>query len=280
MAFRELITFLSAHANNDNLLRVSSELAREQQARLVAVFVASGGFPSENPNAYARGEAVDAVIAEYLADETQARDIAQHRFAQLTRLSGMDGEWRDIGGFATATEVIAHARYADLSIVMLPEHLRRSLWGPEDILFAFGGPTLLVPRKPMTAGSVGKRILVAWNGSRESRRALNDSLPLLAQADSVTILMVDPEMVIAPHAGEPGVAIAGYLGRHGISPDIKQTTSASKDVGDLILDCAADINADFIVMGAYGHSRVFELVLGGATRTVLGQSPLPVLMSH
>jgi len=140
-----------------------------------------------------------------------------------------------------------------------------------------GRPVLIVPRYG-TFETVGERVLVAWNGSREATRAVHDALPLLKLASSVTVLSIDPEHDTGDRI--PGADIALHLARHGVAAEGMSTVGLDISVGDLLLSRAADLGADLIVMGAYGHSRVRELVLGGATRHILQHMTVPVLMSH
>jgi nucleotide-binding universal stress UspA family protein len=124
-------------------------------------------------------------------------------------------------------------------------------------------------------------VLVAWKPSREATRAVNDALPLLEAADQVTVLVVD---TTGPRhhreEAEPGSGIALHLARHGIKAVVEQTVAAGQSVADAMLSRAAELGCDLIVMGAYGHSRLRELVLGGVTREILRHMTVPVLMSH
>jgi nucleotide-binding universal stress UspA family protein len=122
---------------------------------------------------------------------------------------------------------------------------------------------------------IGKRPVIAWNGSVEAARAVSAALPLLHNAAKVTVLMFANQ----GGSSEPGADIAQYLVRHGIEVEVKVCPPAS-DAGHAILSEAAKLQADLLVMGAYGHSRFREMVLGGATRTILSELPLPVLMTH
>ncbi|HYU11246.1 MAG TPA: universal stress protein, partial [Stellaceae bacterium] len=115
---------------------------------------------------------------------------------------------------------------------------------------------------------------------REAARAVNDAMPLLAAAEAVTVLTIDPEQGPDGHGEIPGADIALHLARHGVKAQVERTISAGIGVGNMLLSWAADLEADLLVMGAYGHSRVRELLLGGATRTVLTSMTLPVLMAH
>jgi nucleotide-binding universal stress UspA family protein len=124
--------------------------------------------------------------------------------------------------------------------------------------------------------NLGKKILVAWNASREASRAVADAMPMLEAADSVEVFAVEPNGM----GDAPGADIAAHLARHGINATANKTTGLDIDVGDVLLNQAADSGADLIVMGGYGHSRMRELVLGGATRHILEHMTVPVLLSH
>ena len=205
---------------------------------------------------------------------------AETRFHETTRRRGIQGEWRvDTGDIIGITKL--HARYADLTIVGqgidlkdAPHDLR---FLPQELALGVGRPVLVVPRYG-TFDTVGERVLVAWNGSREATRAVHDALPILKLATNVTVLSIDPER----DTGErmPSADIALHLARHGVAAEGMSTLGLDISVGDLLLSRASDLGADLIVMGAYGHSRVREMVLGGATRHILQHMTVPVLMSH
>ena len=125
-----------------------------------------------------------------------------------------------------------------------------------------------------------RRILVAWNATRESIRAVADALPLLVKAKAVQVLVVDHERNRAGHGQEPGADIARHLTRHGAQVEVQRLSSGGKDVGQLLLSQAAAFGAELLVMGAYGHSQLREWMFGGVTRTVLYQAVLPVLLSR
>jgi nucleotide-binding universal stress UspA family protein len=121
---------------------------------------------------------------------------------------------------------------------------------------------------------------VAWNAGREAARAVTDALPLLTRADAVHVVAFNPDKGGADHGDTPGADIGLYLARHGVKVSVAQQQNEELAVGEQILSRAADLSVDLIVMGAYGHSRVRELMLGGATRTLLDSMTVPVLMSH
>jgi len=174
-------------------------------------------------------------------------------------------------------EVVAwRGRLSDLVIVGRPtEGLEAgTLLTLNAALMESGKPLLLAP--PTAPASIGRRIAVAWNGSAEAGRAVAFALPLLQRAESVTILTLteDSRTVSAP-AGE----LAAYLAWHGITAQA-QVIHAGSNAGSVLLEQCTALNADLLVMGAYTHSRLRQLILGGVTRHVLGHAQLPCLLCH
>jgi nucleotide-binding universal stress UspA family protein len=211
--------------------------------------------------------------------EEQARRAEAH-FQEGVRRGGLLGEWRVAEGDITGS-VRLHARYADLTVVGqgldlggAPQELARL---PEELALGVGRPVLVVPRYG-SFDTVGERVLIAWNGSREATRAVHDALPILKRAAKVTALSIDPEAEPEPRI--PGADIALHLARHGIAAEAATTPGGEVAIGDVLLSRAFDLGADLIVMGAYGHARMREMVLGGATRHLLRHMTVPVLMSH
>lgn len=149
---------------------------------------------------------------------------------------------------------------------------------PENLILSCGRPVLLVPYAS-NERSTGCRVLVAWDGSREATRAVHDALPFMRTAENTTILTVNGVHEFE-RARIPGADIATVLARHGVRVEVADIeTGAGDSVGEILLS-VADNGADLLVMGAYGHARWRELVMGGATRTILRSMTVPVLMSH
>ena len=123
---------------------------------------------------------------------------------------------------------------------------------------------------------VGENVLVAWDGGRRATRSVNDALPLLMGAKRVKVLAISPK----GHWVIETDGICRHLGRHGIDAEGEKFEAKAADIGHTIRTKAADMDADLIVMGAYGHTRWRELVLGGVTRHMLTHMTIPVLMSH
>ena len=221
---------------------------------------------------------------EYPDADTQAAEKAERletAFRERLRLSDVQGDWR-VGGKVSET-VVRQTRYADL-IVLSQADPNHPLPAPgrhlvEDVLLTSGRPTLVIPYVG-SFETIGTRVLVAWNNSREAARAVHDALPLLAKAASVTIMAVSPGRR-EPAADEAGtVDLIDHLARHGISAKAERTVAAGMSIPDVLLSYAADLNADLLVAGGYGHSRLRERILGSTTHVLLQHLTVPVLMSH
>ena len=144
---------------------------------------------------------------------------------------------------------------------------------------ASGRPLLMVP----FAGDfpvLGQDVLVGWNASAEAARAVNDALPILQRARKVTVLSVNPRRGIRGDGDVPAADIALHLARHGIRAEAAHTVVTDIGEGDALLSYAADIGADLLVTGMYGHSRLREMVFGGVTRSLLAEMTVPVFMAH
>jgi nucleotide-binding universal stress UspA family protein len=205
---------------------------------------------------------------------------AEALFKQAVKAAGVEKvEWRKSRRDAVESVPI-HGRYADVLVIGQPNETDASGVEPdfaERLVLASGRPALVIPY----AGdfpTVGTRVLVAWNASREATRALTDAIPILREAKQVDVIAFNPKD--APHGEVPGADIGLYLARHGIKVSVSQQTAEDVDVGNQLLSRAADLDSDLIVMGAYGQPRMKELILGGATRTILKSMTVPVLMSH
>ena len=142
-----------------------------------------------------------------------------------------------------------------------------------------GRPVLVTPHIGVSA-SPGKNILLCWNASREAARAASDAMPFLTAAEKVIVLAIDAKPSAKGHGAEPGADVAAWLARHGARVTVQRDTAVDSDVGNLIVSRAADFASDMIVMGVYGHSRMREVVLGGASRTLLASLTVPALIAH
>jgi len=177
-------------------------------------------------------------------------------------------------------EVSRLAQYFDATVLEQPNSERPDTSNViEAVLFGSGRPILIVPYIILHVPSQLRTVLVAWNEGRLAARAIADALPLLQMADRVEVVTVSGTN---PRGSRHGSAdmMAQHLAQHGIKADMKALARGDVDIGNTLVSYAADVSADLIVMGAYGHSRLREIVLGGTTRTILQSMPVPVLMAH
>jgi nucleotide-binding universal stress UspA family protein len=276
MSYKTILVHVDAGKRCPARVDLAIRLARQYDAHLVGLHALA---PFEPPG-YVLAEMGPAIIEAQRQVAAKELARAQSDFDKRVSAAGLGKvEWRSaLDDLVDA--VTLHARYADLVVIGQvdpAEDSRVPVDFPERVVLGGGRPVLVLPSAGSFA-SVGKRILVAWNGSREATRAVTDAIPLLQQADNVHVMAVNPRE--GEHGSVPGADIGLYLARHGVHVEIKTDHGAEIDVGNELLSRAADLDADLIVMGGYGHSRLKEWVLGGATRTILESMTAPVLMSH
>jgi nucleotide-binding universal stress UspA family protein len=177
--------------------------------------------------------------------------------------------------------VAARARYADLVVLPLPYGEHRGVEDEaviEAALFEGMAPVLVVPPKGMTDNDP-RRVVVAWNQSREALVAARRAMPFLRRAETVSIVVIDPPTHGAERS-DPGGLLCQLLVRHGVHAEVTVLARTLPRVSDVLARHLRDTNADLLVMGAYGHSRFREAILGGATRDMLEKAEVPVLLAH
>jgi nucleotide-binding universal stress UspA family protein len=257
-------------------------LARRHRARLVGCYVSPTVGSYDLPPAAHLGGLPDFVHPP-APDSEHAGDVAEimeQRFSDDLRLNGLEGTWI-LSGEDAVRDLSGQVRVCDLAILgqIDPDRPVRDQGGfqPEDVILQSGRPGLVVPYIG-GAETLGTRVLMAWDGSREASRALHDALPLIEPAAAVTVLTIGTgEAASAVPSAEMA---ASHLRRHGIEAKAEHTPSLDLAIADIILSRAADIAADLIVAGAYGHSRLRESLLGGTSRSLFERMTAPVLMSH
>ena len=279
MSLKEILVTLEAGAALERRILHAADLALAHEAHLVGLSVIEplnlAGYFSPGLQAIVEAEERHLEAAEHAA-----RKIEAEFRAACSRL-GLSAEWR-LGKGDTADVTVEHARYADLTITGQVNPESPPPGGaarlPERLALDSGRPVLIVPYVGRWE-TFGRRVLVSWNRAREAVRAVNDALPILQKAEHVTVLSINVEPGDS-RLNPPGADVALHLARHGIKVESSHTVAKDIAVGSAILSRASDLGADLIVMGCYGHSRVRELVLGGASREILGHMTVPVLMSH
>ena len=274
----EIVVFLDGHIEPAGILEFAGILAREHDARLISVFMQpeAAATPAQT---FARGKGMDRVIEVHRAQLEKIEADYRAEFEVVVHRHGIRSEWRSLPHLSS--EVGVHAYYADLVVIARPESADQTAGPPglaESLILSSGRPIIVFP--PRGTVSRVRRILVGWNATRESIRAVADALPLLVKAEAVEVLVADHQRHTEDHGQEPGADIARYLAHHGAHVEVRRLSSDGKDMGRLLLSQAVDFNADLLVMGAYGHTQLREWMFGSVTRTVLYEAGLPVLMSR
>jgi len=280
---KTVTVFLDGSASGQRRTGQAAALARRWYAHLVGVHVMPGRTKLQPSHCYAVGhKAIDQVIGlarRLRSDADIDAASAGEEFTALCRQMEVDAEFRLIAEHMPAEEAILNSRHSDLVVVGHPEpHGLPNGMAQERLLLSGGAPLLVIPND-WQGGAIGRKVLIAWNGSREARRAVSDAIALLVGADSVIVLVIDAAERRA-HGEEPGADLAAQLARHGVHVGVLAKKSNGMPVAELILRTAAEIEADLLVFGAYSHPRARELLLGGATRTLLTRMPVPVFVSR
>jgi nucleotide-binding universal stress UspA family protein len=280
MAYKTIIVHLSDPRRSERLLQAAVPLARAMGAHLIGLCVIPPYLIIPAMDGAGVSTTIDAHRTAYRGEVAKLKAA----FNQATADLSPPAEWREVdAGYGSVAESIwTSGRASDLVIISQ----RDSEWSsssliedPERLVMDCGRPVLIVPNTGF-ASLPPKRVTIAWNGRREAARAIFDALPLLQMASDVNIVWINPEKEL-PRVGDlPAVEIAAALARHGIKCEATQATAIGADVGAELLRQATVYGSELLVMGCYGHSRLREFVLGGASRHILEQMRLPVLMSH
>lgn len=270
MPYRTILVELSSERVAETNLRVACSLAARFDARFTALHVVP---PPYVPTAWGGGASVY-IRPEFLEAQRTAATAARDR-AEAAFRAACGGEpraaWREVEG-EPAERLAEAARTSDLALVARPgPGAFDDPDLPERLVMTTGVPVLFLP--PGAPDDLGRTVLVGWNGSREATRAAHEALPFLTGAGRVILCAI----------GETGLATlepaAEMLRRHGAPVEALAVTEPDADAGTALLAQAESQGADLLVMGAYGHARLRELVFGGATSHILREAGLPVLFS-
>ena len=277
MGYKTVLVHCEADRSTETRLKLALDLADRFGAHVIGLHVRQG---FQAPAFTDASLAMDALYKSYEAAVKADEAAAAATFRKAIGTMRSSSEWRVTDGHADET-LIAQGRYADLVIVgqsnpdgpptTTPANLA------ERVAMASERPVLVVPHIG-TPKPPGKIAMLCWNNSRESARAAAGALPLLKAADKVIVLTIDPANTT--DGDVPGADVAEWLARHGVKVTVQRDSAADSDVGGVILSRAADHDVDLIVMGIYGHSRMREMVLGGASRTLLASMTAPLLIAH
>jgi nucleotide-binding universal stress UspA family protein len=279
MSYKDLLVHVDDTRSCAARVQAAIELAVTHEAHLIGVYIVAEPSPAAFVSGYVPPDLMD-TLQQHARERAEA---ALARFTEVASRNQISYETRidRVLYTAVADALSTNARYADLAIVGQadPDDAEGPSYLPEEVTLASGRPTLVIPYIG-PAKTLGQRVTVAWNASREAARAVNDALPILQRAQAVGVVTVNPREEPFGHGEQPGADIALHLARHGVKVEVQRIEARDLDVANVILSHVADRGSDLLVMGAYGHSRLRELVLGGVTRTILHDMTVAVFMAH
>lgn len=275
---RDLIIFLEPTQGGDTRLGYAACLAKRWQAHLIATYVVRE-LALEPYAGFAVGAALTSMLAEYSKAAEESLSRARENFDTLACNRSFSSEWR-VSDNEDSEALMLHARHASLAILGPPARQRdrtTRLGLSERLIFESGRPCLLLPQD-WPEDRTARRIVVGWNGGREAARSIADAIPFLASAESVHLVVVPEGRLRGPYGSEPGADMAAHLARYGVQVVLEQHAGA--DAGAVLLERCRDLNADMLVAGGRAHPHISDLLLGGATRTILEGVEVPLMMSR
>jgi nucleotide-binding universal stress UspA family protein len=278
MAYKDIVVPVFALAEDEAALVAGGEIATVFDARAAALIVAVhlASSYADEPST------LSSVLADITAGSQSAAAQERAKIMDWLERTPHDFEVRDVQveGAVNQGEAEAHARVADLVIITRSAaHQRARRVFLERVLFRAGRPVLLVPDAPVRERS-WKRFVIGWNAKAEAMRAVSAAMPLLQRAEQVIVATVDARPSQSGHGEAPGHDLAQHLARHGVNVDLRNLDSMGRDVEAALVTQATAVEADALVLGAYGHSRAQEFMFGGVTRALLASAPLPLLLCH
>lgn len=281
MAYKSLLTVAAAPEGVLATVTAAAQIATAMDAHLdglaLGVDRTQVGYSYVGSGAVVIAAAMDRAEAE--AREAEAALNAAFGAQSTSLRSSVESVVTQLG--ALTDVVAARARYSDLTVLPLPYGKTRSVADEamtEAALFEGMAPVLVVPPGGITTAQP-KRIVLAWNQSREALVAARRALPFLKRADMVQIVVVDPP-THGPERSDPGGHLCQLLVRHGVKAEVSVLARTLPHVSDVLARQVRDLDADLLVMGAYGHSRFREAILGGTTRDMLENAEVPVFLAH
>jgi nucleotide-binding universal stress UspA family protein len=271
--YKTIFINFSSPETTDLVSEVSAHIADKHNAHLIGTYISPslnlyGGMPSD-------------ILATYNDNQRKIAEAIKSEFTRVASRRNLSFEWShtSVPMARAVSHLVAEARIADL-IVTCGNDSNNKQPAYDDVpvrlTLETGRPVVLVPAAGNFA-TIGDRIAIAWNRSRESARAAFDALPLLRTADTVTIVSINST---EEGAVRPGEDLATTLSRHGVVARTAAGNTTTRSEGEALLDVVADHDSDLLVMGCYGRSRLREMVLGGVTRHILSHLSIPVLVSH
>lgn len=283
MSYKTILVHVNHAGNAVQRFHTAGDIAAIERAHLIGV------APTGRSRRLLEALSIDLAgpdIVSYLSAIRQRADDALAMFEKTVRQHGAVSYEKRRVDDEPAAAISSLARYCDL-VVLGQADRDNPPSGTDADLPAYvamhgGSPALIIPGEGEIK-TIGERVLIGWNGSPEARRAVQNALPFLTRAQAAHVALLQPVSHPDEDAIRMAAAIAAYLERHGIRVNVIRKTcdeTTEGEMGTLLLSLAASLSSDLLVMGCYGHLRLRELLLGGATRTVLQSTTIPVLMSH
>jgi nucleotide-binding universal stress UspA family protein len=279
MGYKSILTVVTNKATAHQALEAATEVARREKGHLdvlcLGIDRTQTGYYYAGASAVILQETLDRAqkeaeaLGEFVKAKMQAEDLAWGTESAVAQIAGL------------ARLVADRARFADLVVLPRPYGKGRGIEDEaviEAALFEGDAPVLMVPESGLPEG-LGGRIVVAWNESAEALAAVRKAMPMLAKADLVDIAIIDPPQH-GPDRSDPGGRLSQMIARQGVRAEVSVLAKTMSRVSDVLRRHAVDRSADLVVMGAYGHSRFREAILGGATRNMLETCEIPILLAH
>lgn len=279
MAYKSIFTVVTDLADVGPVLEAALPFVRAEGAHLDVLCL---GVDRTQTGYYFAGATALMYEETLMQAQAEARTIEDAVRERLDRTEVSWGVDAVVAQTATVAGLVARrARFADLVMLPKPYGPNRTMDAPvivESAMFQGQAPVMVLP-PDATPGTAPARVVIAWNESAEAMSAVRRALPLLMAAGDVNVLIIDPQ-THSTDSADPGTELSEMLTRHGVKVEVSIVAKTLPRVSDMILRHVSDQNADLLVMGAYGHSRFREAILGGATRNLLEQAEVPVLMAH
>ncbi|BAV45019.1 universal stress protein [Mesorhizobium sp. 113-1-2] len=277
MRFKTIVAILQNEQDAERVLDCAIPLASRFESHLIGIHAEALPVPYTSATGFP-----DTEFLQVSADMNRERaDKLQAVFLRRIEDSGLSFEWRSLESFSgdSALTGISNVRAADLIIAAQRETGGDPSADVDTLVYDAGRPVLVVPSAgPLV--TTFKRVLLAWNGSKEAARAAFDALPFIIEAEKTDILVIDPPDTLEESPEAAGAEIAAALSRHGANVSVSVQQSGGTSVDDMIQNRVAESGADLLVLGAYSHSWLRQLLFGGVTRTVLRTAQVAAFLSR
>jgi nucleotide-binding universal stress UspA family protein len=277
MRFKTIVAILQNEQDAERVLDCAIPLASRFESHLIGIHAEALPVPYTSATGFP-----DTEFLQVSADMNRERaDKLQAVFLRRIEDSGLSFEWRSLESFSgdSALTGISSVRAADLIVAAQRDTGGDPSADVDTLVYDAGRPVLVVPSAgPLV--TTFKHVLLAWNGSKEAARAAFDALPFIIEAEKTDILVIDPPDTLDESPEAAGAEIASALSRHGANVSVSVQKSAGISVDDMIQNRVAETGADLLVLGAYSHSWLRQLLFGGVTRTVLRTTQVAAFLSR